>query len=92
MPAVGFGCWKLGKDIAADTSKEIRLICLIVFNSTLSVALPQLSFNNLVLQTRIRVWSCIPDAADPIQPFSLENLYTVVVKFCKWSNFESVLK
>jgi hypothetical protein len=22
MPAVGFGCWKLGKDIAADTSKE----------------------------------------------------------------------
>ncbi len=22
MPAVGFGCWKLGKDIAADTSKD----------------------------------------------------------------------
>jgi hypothetical protein len=22
MPAVGFGCWKLGKDIAADKSKE----------------------------------------------------------------------
>ena len=22
MPAVGFGCWKLGKDIAAETSKH----------------------------------------------------------------------
>ncbi len=25
IPAVGFGCWKLGKDIAADTSKKSPL-------------------------------------------------------------------
>ncbi len=24
MPAVGFGCWKLGKDIAAETSKYYK--------------------------------------------------------------------
>ncbi len=36
MPAVGFGCWKLGKDIAADTSKENPIHLSNCFSSTLS--------------------------------------------------------
>jgi hypothetical protein len=55
MPAVGFGCWKLGKNIAADTSKGNPIDLSNCFQFLFILALPQVSFNSLVLQTRIRL-------------------------------------